>query len=60
MNIGTGALLAYHSKSAVVQNVNADKIEIRLDGGSVKSVRTKAGISSYLKSKSVRWKFVKP
>ena len=39
--IRTGALLAYHSKSALVQNVNAEKIEIRLDGGSVKSVRAK-------------------
>src|SRR5574344_1594711 len=36
-----GALVLYHAKCAAVSAVSADKIEIRIDGGGVKSVRPK-------------------
>ena len=36
-----GVLLAYHGRCALVQSVAKDKIEIRIEGGSVKSVRPK-------------------
>ncbi|MBS1371941.1 MAG: RNB domain-containing ribonuclease [Lentisphaeria bacterium] len=37
----TGALVLYHSKSAAVTAVNKEKIEIRIEGGSTRSVRPK-------------------
>ena len=36
-----GALLAYHGRCALVQNAGKDKIEIRIEGGGIKSVRMK-------------------
>ena len=36
-----GALLVYHGKCALLQSAGKDKIEIRIEGGSVKSVRPK-------------------
>ena len=36
-----GVLLAYHGRCALVQSVAKDKIEILIEGGSVKSVRPK-------------------
>ena len=36
-----GALVLYHGKSACVTAVTKDKIEIRIEGGNTKSVRTK-------------------
>jgi exoribonuclease-2 len=37
----SGALVLYHNKSAVVSAVAKDKIEIRIEGGAHKSVRSK-------------------
>ena len=37
----TGNLLAFHGKCAIVQSVSKDKIEIRIEGSSTKSVRAK-------------------
>ena len=37
----SGALALYHGKTAAVTGVTADKIEIRIEGGSTKSVRPK-------------------
>lgn len=37
----SGALVLYHGKSATVSAVTKDKIEIRIEGGGTKSVRTK-------------------
>ena len=37
----SGALLAYHGKSALVQETDGEKIQIRIAGGGTKSVRPK-------------------
>ena len=40
-HLNTGALALYHGKAAVINAINKDKIDIRIEGGSVKSVRPK-------------------
>lgn len=41
LKYNTGALVVYHGKSAQITGLNGDKIEIRIEGGVSKSVRTK-------------------
>lgn len=40
-HLNTGALALYHGKAAVITAINKDKIDIRIEGGSAKSVRPK-------------------
>ncbi len=41
MSCGKGALVLYHDRSAAIESVSGDKLEIRIEGGERKNVRPK-------------------